>query len=355
MGRGLFQCKHGIAPGVPAWLASVVAHGSIFLGAWLLLKDFQPPGVVAEPSREAGIVLKQVSDEGPLFAGEHELAEHELADFDRTDLVASESPLAEELSSVVPTESRQASVPIDPLIGMLPSAAELASTGSSMLDSLPQADLHGPASLPAGEVAQAADRTMGGAPGKQVGGEATVRLFGVEGVGTRFVYLFDRSVSMEGPLLAAAKQQLIASLESLESVHQFQILFFNYQVRTWDITGGQNRIPFATERNRRLAGQFVRGITAEGGTLRREALRRALLLRPDALFFLTDTDNPMAAGDVSQSIELARRNGTAIHAIEFGFQVNPERDNFLVRLARGTGGQYAYVDTARLGRGGVVP
>ncbi len=77
--------------------------------------------------------------------------------------------------------------------------------------------------------------------------------------------------------------------------------------------------------------------------------------KPDALFFLTDTDNPMAAGDVSQSIELARRNGTAIHAIEFGFQVNPGRDNFLVQLARGTGGQYAYVDTARLGRGGVTP
>ena len=141
----------------------------------------------------------------------------------------------------------------------------------------------------------------------------------MEGVGSKFVYLFDRSVSMEGSLLAAAKRQLIASLQSLESVHQFQILFFNYDVQIWDLTGGQQRIPFATARNKQLATRYVQGITASGGTLRRKALQRALALRPEVVFFLTDTDNKMAAGDVTQAIRQAVRAGTTIHTIEFGF------------------------------------
>ena len=35
---------------------------------------------------------------------------------------------------------------------------------------------------------------------------AQVSVFGVEGKGNKFVYVFDRSASMEGPPLAAAKK-----------------------------------------------------------------------------------------------------------------------------------------------------
>ena len=54
----------------------------------------------------------------------------------------------------------------------------------------------------------------------------------------KFVYVFDRSSSMEGAPLATAKQQLIQSLESLSSVHQFHIIFFNQQMRNFDLSGG---------------------------------------------------------------------------------------------------------------------
>ena len=355
MSRMLFE-KHGdSAPGIPAWLTSVLTHGCVFLLAWIVMKGAPPPGAVAEPLREAGIVLKKVPDEGPLFEGEKTLTEVASPDVVSGPWADRESTPPGESPALASTNPRQSSRIEEPLLEALPSAAELAAARSLFQESLPAAGLLGAAGLPSGALPHAAAHTMGGAPSKQVDGKARVRLFGVEGVGTRFVYLFDRSVSMEGRLLAVAKSQLIASLESLESVHQFQILFFNYQVRTWDITGGQNRIPFATSRNRRLASRFVRGITAEGGTLRREALRRALALRPDVIFFLTDTDNPMATDDVAHAIEQANRNGTAIHAIEFGFQVNPGGENFLIRLARNTGGQYAHVDTSRFGTRGSAP
>ena len=97
---------------------------------------------------------------------------------------------------------------------------------------------------------------------------------------------------MEGPPLAAAKRQLIESLRSLESVHQFHIIFFNTRTQSFDITGGGRRIAFATDRNKQLAANFVGGITADGGTDRLVALHEAIAFAPDVIFFLTDADDP---------------------------------------------------------------
>ena len=190
--------------------------------------------------------------------------------------------------------------------------------------------------------------TQGGKVSRTVGGKATVRVFGIEGSGSKFVYVFDRSISMQGAPLRAAKRQLVASLASLDSVHQFQIIFFNHLPQAWDLTGGQERIAFATEANKRLAEKFVRGISASGGTYRLVALQRALRLRPDVVFFLTDTDDPMLPTDVVNSIRLAARSGAIIHTIEFGVGSSSKMGNFLTRLASGTGGEYVYVDTGEL-------
>ena len=107
------------------------------------------------------------------------------------------------------------------------------------------------------------------------------------------------------PPLAAAKRQLIESLQSLESVHQFHIIFFNTQTQSFDITGGGRRIAFATDRNKQLAANFVGGITADGGTDRLAALREAIGFSPDVIFFLTDADDPMSASELA---EIARAN-----------------------------------------------
>src|SRR5262245_17102357 len=61
------------------------------------------------------------------------------------------------------------------------------------------------------------------------GGETQV--FGVTGRGRKFVYVFDRSLSMQGAPLAAAKRELIASLGRLEDGQQFQIIFYNEKPR----------------------------------------------------------------------------------------------------------------------------
>jgi hypothetical protein len=178
---------------------------------------------------------------------------------------------------------------------------------------------------------------------------ATVTVFGAVGEGSRFIYLFDRSTSMTGAPLAAAKQQLTASLDALTSVHQFQVIFFNHEIQAWDMTGGQGRIPYATDANKRLAAQFLRTIGADGATERLAPLRRALDMNADVVFFLTDADDAMPDYDVAEVLDRAQGRGTAIACIEFGEGPQPEGENFLHRIAAGTGGDYVYVDVTTLG------
>jgi hypothetical protein len=181
-------------------------------------------------------------------------------------------------------------------------------------------------------------------------GYAKTSVFGVEGKGNKFVYLFDRSASMEGAPLSAAKKQLLESLRSLDSVHQFQIVFFNSRTRVFEAAGNGHRVAFASDRNKQLAANFVGGITADGGTDRMVALREAIEMSPNVIFFLSDADDPMSASELAEITRLNRRAQAAICVIEFGRKPAPTANNFLMQLATESGGQYGYVDTATLKR-----
>ncbi len=183
-------------------------------------------------------------------------------------------------------------------------------------------------------------------------GAARTGIFGVSGVGYKFVYVFDRSGSMDGhggTPLAAAKAELIRSLRALDQKHQFQIIFYNEHPRVFTPAGNDGRLVFGTEQNLRLAERFVGGITADGATQHEDAIALALRLNPDVIFFLTDADEPtMSARQLARIARL--NNGTNINAIEFGYGPRAGSDNFLVQLARQNGGQHAYVDISELPR-----
>ena len=73
----------------------------------------------------------------------------------------------------------------------------------------------------------------------------------------------------------------------------------------------------------------------------------AMRLAPDVVFFLTDADEPrMTPKQLAHIAEMNR--GTQINTIEFGYGVQIEADNFLVRLAKQNGGKHVYVDISKL-------
>lgn len=181
-------------------------------------------------------------------------------------------------------------------------------------------------------------------------GKARTGMFGVEAKGYRFVYLIDRSGSMGGDgnaALKAAKAELLASIGKLESTHSFQIVFYNERPARFDPKGNGQTV-FANDRNKELAEKFLDSISAQGGTEHEAALRIALKLKPDVIFWLTDADRPKL-----DDAQIARINhfaaGTVVHCIEFGSGPKKGEGDFLKKIAAANAGEHVYVDVKELG------
>ena len=81
------------------------------------------------------------------------------------------------------------------------------------------------------------------------GGKARIGMFGLWGEGYKFVYVFDRSGSMGGDgsaSLKAVKAELLASLKNLDTVHQFQIIFYNHRPVLFNPSGTPGKLAFGT-------------------------------------------------------------------------------------------------------------
>jgi hypothetical protein len=314
-----------LSGGLPAWLLSFLLHATILITLGFFVRVTHR-GALLEPARGGGIVLAQDVEGEAEYFGESDTSSSD----------SSESQdAAEALANTLPST---ADLSVE-LLGSLPQTPEV-SSGSEMGVSLPKADgLAKGMGLPS-------RGSLGGNPAK-------TSIFGAQGVGSKFVYVFDRSASMDGyqgrPLYAA-KNELNASLADLEKVHQFQIIFYNDSPTVFNPQHPQPpTMLFGEEPVKRLAQNFVRGIIAAGGTRHMEALNLALGMNPDVIFFLTDAAEPQLSAAQLESIR--RRNnrvGATIHAIEFGAGPNYGGMNFLKRLASQNGGSHVYVDVTRL-------
>jgi uncharacterized protein with von Willebrand factor type A (vWA) domain len=176
-----------------------------------------------------------------------------------------------------------------------------------------------------------------------VSSEAT-EMFGIGGDGSRFVYVFDKSGSTEGAPLVAAKAELLKSLQRLNRVHQFQIVFYNHRPQIFS-SGGEPRLFWAEPANKQSAEKFIKRISAGGGTNHLDALSAALRMNPDVVFLYTDAEEPRLSDEDLSRVRRLNRSAT-IHVIEFGRGAKGQRqgENFLRRLARQNAGQYRYLD-----------
>ncbi len=307
-------------PAVPPWLISVALHGVLIVAVGLALRSVPPTGAAPVRSAEVGIALKQQDGQKEFFISE--------ADAGRADSV---SP------KVAGSVSRE----------QLLSDAALRDP-SEVLPSVPK--VLGVGTLGVEGVGDATAATSGSSGRGSLGrGKARVRVFGTEGHGYKFVYVFDRSGSMGGSgrnALRAAKNELLGSLDSLQRNHQFQIVFYNQKPWQFNPSGRPGQLAFGTDRNKELARRFIGSITADGATRHEEALRLAIRMRPDVIFFLTDADEPRLSSEQIRRIARAAA-GITINAIEFGYGPQQDKDTFLARLARSCGGQYGYIDVSQ--------
>jgi hypothetical protein len=140
--------------------------------------------------------------------------------------------------------------------------------------------------------------------------------------------------------LAAAKQEMLASLSQLPPRTSFQIIAYNRSAEPLRLNGGSG-LAAITATSLREATEALAALHAEGDTDHLPALRRALAQRPDTILWLTD-----GADLTSEQIRaITRLNGgtSVIHAIEVRALATVGPADALQSLAAANGGTYRAV------------
>ena len=186
----------------------------------------------------------------------------------------------------------------------------------------------------------------GGGVGRGIG--PGTEFFGTREHGRSFAYVIDCSGSMATRnSLEVAKRELLASLNVLPPDARFSVIFYNLKVRVFTDPGGQQGLMPATSANKARVQNQLRTVGPDGGTDHMLALRTALGLKPEVVFFLTDADL-MSNNDVNEI--LAEAGGSRIQAVEFGRGSDLGMETPLRRLATTTGGTYRYIDVTNFPR-----
>lgn len=303
--------------GIPAWILSALFHFFLVIVLAFVIQS-EPKGTTDEPERTGGIVLVKNSPKKTEYFTEEELQESaQKSTAGDSSAIEKALPKLNDLNEALP--------------GFLPSDDDLGKIGAELGDNILGAE----------------DFLDGISKGikEGVSKDVTTEVFGVQGTGTKFVYVFDRSGSMDqfgGKPLRAAKSQLLTSLDSLGPDQMFQIVFYNDFPRAFTPRGGKPKLLFATDSNKKDAKRFVQRMPSSGGTHHLSALRLAVDFGPDVVFFLTDANDLSKTDKELDTIDRWNRNAATINSIEFGTAASGGGNEFLTKLAKRNGGKYVF-------------
>jgi hypothetical protein len=299
---------------IPAWLLSAFLHVAILILLFWLMSSFQNGSSDVE-NRSGGIVLVDSTELATEYLSEGQV-----------DHAESPSEVADSAPPIVAESQLPPEFP-----GLEVSESSVTGAGESLAESLDRG-------APNMEAVINDSQTN-----VEVGGKVTTEVFGIKGTGTRFVYLFDRSKSMEDfgrrPLLAA-RQELLQSLDSLTQAHQFQIVFYNNRTKVFNFDG-EPKMYFASDDVKESAKRFVQNVNGDASTDHVNAVKYALSLAPDVIFMLTDAEGGFTRAELA-ALSRANRAATVINTIEFGRRQGV--DQSLRKLAEETGGNYLFKD-----------
>jgi hypothetical protein len=183
----------------------------------------------------------------------------------------------------------------------------------------------------------------GGGHGRGIG--PGTEFFGAREHGRSFAYVIDCSGSMATRnSLEVAKRELLASLSQLPPDARFAVIFYNLRARVFADPNGQQGLMPATAGNKTRVEDQLKMVSADGGTDHMLALKTALGLKPEVVFFLTDADL-ITNNDVNEI--LVDAGNIRIQAVEFGRGSDLGTQTPLRRLASTTGGTYRYIDVTK--------
>lgn len=180
---------------------------------------------------------------------------------------------------------------------------------------------------------------FGSGIGSGTGNGSGSGFFEIETAGTKFVYVLDGSGSMTEPhseartRLDRVKIELVRSIGGLAGDMQFFVVFFNRLA----VPMPAAKLQMATGANKQKYLEWVVKVKGGGGTDPRPALKQALELRPDVIYFLTDG---IFKDDVADEVTRLNTRGVAIHTFCFG---DASGEALLQAIARRNHGTYKYI------------
>jgi von Willebrand factor type A domain len=171
----------------------------------------------------------------------------------------------------------------------------------------------------------------GGGTGKGVG------FFGTRARADTVVFVVDMSGSMEGHRFSRAVDELIRSLNLLQPSQKFFIFFYNGVTYPMFQQRNPKLLP-ATSGNRAKAAKWIKGFQPEGDTAPEDAIERALKMKPQVIYFLTDGEIPNTTRSTAQRFN--KEHHTVIHTIAFEYEGGAEQ---LRGIAVDNRGKYRFV------------
>ncbi len=165
------------------------------------------------------------------------------------------------------------------------------------------------------------------------------KFFSARGNAYNIVYLVDRSASMIDTI-ESLKRELKRSIDMLEPMQKFEIIFFSSGK---PLEGPGNALVWATTKNKQRYKKFIDSVRAEGQTDPRWALQRALQLKPDLIYLLTD--GVFSEQIAKNIIKWANANHVKINTIAYLREIGSKR---LMEIAEQTGGVFRFVTEEQL-------
>ena len=172
------------------------------------------------------------------------------------------------------------------------------------------------------------------------------RFFGVQAAGNNFVFVVDSSGSMRGTRWRLATRELLAAIRRLSPEQSFYVIFFDaVPHRMFGKQLAQTSMNATSENFTRLR-RWMRNIEFGQATSPQSSVEFAMVLKPDAVFLLTDGEFRDKTREVLRDDNhTLLDNGktklrTIIHTIGFQSQASQE---LLMKIAKENGGSYRFV------------
>lgn len=333
---------------LPSGLVSLIVHFSLLI----LL------GLVVFPPKQGPLVELSLNwSDGDDIAGggggPDELGDAEVETPEEM-LPTAESEIADPLTEEL-SEFADSPLEIDPTSMLEIEAPEIdASDAIADLNSMGDSKIRGAGS--GGGTGGGKGRGNGTGTGDRNGPSSGTGMFGLRDEGSRIVFVFDRSDSMNSVFtltsnggsrsitpLEAAKTELMKSLNDLALGAEFQVVFYNNEPEMFAGSKAKEGITVASPETTAKAQSFVYDMVAQNDTNHVAALQMALKLNPDVIFLLTDGEakDDLTNQQVKEFEKQARRSGTRINVIHFCYE--PRTTTTLRKLADETGGQFKMI------------